>query len=294
MENESQLNRVSSIYNVERFHSCFSSWMAPYPREQTSQSVKGFKGFDFLKNLMDRAEPPVSEYECSVRGIGSYVIEWMLKRASSELEEETVAHPLAPDFEFDSDLQAFLSGRLLLMKECQPFFTLELLLDHFKAGYLSIEPGITCYHGRPRCHRCGNSTTYRFARHACARCGLECLYCRECLEMGQVKACTPLLRWVGPQPDPQVGLVKLDWEGTLTSEQKVASSKLWDSVLAGKDFLLWAVCGAGKTEVLYETIQRLIENGKRVALATPRTDVIIELERRFSAVFPEVPRCRRS
>jgi competence protein ComFA len=50
-----------------------------------------------------------------------------------------------------------------------------------------------------------------------------------------------------------------------------------------------AACGAGKTEVLFPGIARALEMGKRVCIATPRTDVVRELAPRLKQAFPSVP-----
>ena len=47
-----------------------------------------------------------------------------------------------------------------------------------------------------------------------------------------------------------------------------------------------AVCGAGKTEVLFHGIEAAIISKKKVCLATPRTDVVIELAPRIKESFP--------
>lgn len=49
-----------------------------------------------------------------------------------------------------------------------------------------------------------------------------------------------------------------------------------------------AICGAGKTEVLFEGINAALASGKRVCIATPRTDVVLELGPRLQAVFPAI------
>ncbi|RHW37338.1 helicase [Neobacillus notoginsengisoli] len=48
------------------------------------------------------------------------------------------------------------------------------------------------------------------------------------------------------------------------------------------------VCGAGKTEVLFKAIDTAIASGKRVCIATPRTDVVLELTPRLKNAFPAV------
>lgn len=50
--------------------------------------------------------------------------------------------------------------------------------------------------------------------------------------------------------------------------------------------LVWAVCGAGKTEILFEGMNRALELGQNVLIATPRSDVVHELTPRIKAVFP--------
>ena len=51
--------------------------------------------------------------------------------------------------------------------------------------------------------------------------------------------------------------------------------------------LIHAVCGSGKTEILFQPIHKLLMEGKRVCIAAPRVDVILELEPRLRAAFPE-------
>ncbi|QOY37021.1 helicase-related protein [Anaerobacillus isosaccharinicus] len=53
-------------------------------------------------------------------------------------------------------------------------------------------------------------------------------------------------------------------------------------------YSLLAVCGAGKTEILFEGMNKAIELGQTVLIATPRSDVVHELTPRIKAVFPEV------
>lgn len=53
-------------------------------------------------------------------------------------------------------------------------------------------------------------------------------------------------------------------------------------------FLIWAVCGAGKTELVFPAIDETLRYGGRVLLATPRKDVVLELLPRLQAVFPTV------
>ncbi|WP_172196379.1 helicase-related protein [Saccharibacillus qingshengii] len=52
-------------------------------------------------------------------------------------------------------------------------------------------------------------------------------------------------------------------------------------------FLLWAVTGAGKTEMLFPLIESVRSWGGQVLVATPRRDVVLELVPRLRAAFPD-------
>lgn len=52
-------------------------------------------------------------------------------------------------------------------------------------------------------------------------------------------------------------------------------------------FLLWAVTGAGKTEMLFPLIEQVRSQGGRVLVATPRRDVVLELAPRLRKAFPD-------
>ncbi|MFD3259361.1 DEAD/DEAH box helicase [Paenibacillus lentus] len=54
-------------------------------------------------------------------------------------------------------------------------------------------------------------------------------------------------------------------------------------------FLLWAVTGAGKTEMIFPLIQYVLDQGGTVLVATPRRDVVLELAPRIAAAFPDEP-----
>ncbi|WP_338026217.1 DEAD/DEAH box helicase [Cohnella algarum] len=53
-------------------------------------------------------------------------------------------------------------------------------------------------------------------------------------------------------------------------------------------FLLWAVTGAGKTEMIFPLLQEVLDRGGRTLVATPRRDVVLELAPRLAKAFPDV------
>lgn len=183
----------------------------------------------------------------------------------------------------------FLTGRIWL-REHTPF-PFELINEQIALGHIKTIPGIksskkilqkTIHY----CNRCENENQLRFTTFHCAKCNDFCTYCRHCLKMGRVSTCTQLIYWAEEQPIANEAKHSFAWKGTLTPRQQKASSELTASNEQRKSHLLYAVCGAGKTEILFEPIYQLLREGKRICIAAPRVDVILELEPRFRAAFP--------
>ncbi|WP_261131793.1 DEAD/DEAH box helicase [Bacillus sp. Marseille-Q3570] len=212
---------------------------------------------------------PLLEYDTSLIPIGKI--------------DELPHPPLQPDFNFNRDLQNYLSGRHLLLDEIP--YPLKLIHDHYLHGFIRYEKGITKEKHGFSCQRCGNKDKELFAAFACYRCKANCTYCRNCIMMGRVSECTPLLRWSGPSPHFKVEEPILRWDGKLSELQLAAAEKISDLVVRNGELLVWAVCGAGKTEILFPGIEKALRAGLRICLATPRTDVVTELIPRFESAF---------
>ncbi|OES46040.1 DEAD/DEAH box helicase [Domibacillus iocasae] len=170
----------------------------------------------------------------------------------------------------------FFSGRELTDEEIPSFPD----LHHF-----TVRPGLS--DPPQHCHRCGN--TSNLSSHPCVRCGKRCTYCRNCIEMGKISSCTTLYRWIGPEPAHSKRAGMLHWSGTLSAGQKMASDNVLLAIQNRSEHTVWAVAGAGKTEVLFAGIAAALSNGKRVCIAAPRADVVRELAPRFEKVFPDTP-----
>ncbi len=81
----------------------------------------------------------------------------------------------------------------------------------------------------------------------------------------------------------------------LTDRQKDISNRLTDLVTSGRSVLLEAVCGAGKTELVYQCISEMLKRGKKVGFAIPRRQVVIEIAERLQSVFTKlkvIPVCQ--
>jgi competence protein ComFA len=191
-----------------------------------------------------------------------------------------------PHFPFSDELLSFLEGKQLLLDEIP--FSIQLIHAHYEQGYVMYQKGIVKKANRYRCERCGNEEAHLFASFFCARCQQQCTYCRKCITMGRISECTPLV--VSRMPiKEKVYEHPLNWNGILSSGQQFAAEAVSHAVEYNEELLVWAVCGAGKTEVLFPGIETALQLGKRVCIATPRTDVVLELAPRLRQVFPSVP-----
>lgn len=194
--------------------------------------------------------------------------------------------PLNESFNFSKDLQSILDGKQLLLDELS--FPIDLLHEHYLNGHLTYKPGIVEEKGQFSCKRCGNHTPRLFGTFACSRCGDQCMYCRKCIMMGRVSQCAPLISWTGSSVRFPKRENVLAWRGELSPAQKRGSKEIVNATGTNTERLVWAVCGAGKTEVLFEGIAKALQNGMRVCIASPRTDVIFELAPRLNEAFPDV------
>jgi len=149
---------------------------------------------------------------------------------------------------------------------------------------VEITDSFTKQAGKYHCKRCQNIFTPVSEEHCI--CGETCGYCRNCLKLGKVRLCSHFYHLKEPNdfliPKKEV----LHWEGTLSKQQKEASKDIVETIKKDRTRLLWAVTGAGKTEMLYEGIAYGLKNKKRIGIASPRIDVCLELAPRIKAAFP--------
>lgn len=190
----------------------------------------------------------------------------------------------------EAKIRDFFIGRIWT-RNYTPF-PQEKIEKYIEQKFFNIKPGISFIRKglfqRPYyiCHRCQNTNQHEFVHYNCARCEKVCVYCRHCINMGRVTSCMDLLTWNGPEPHYHLPH-ELKWEGTYTEPQLEASQQLKESIKTGRNHLIFAVCGAGKTEILFPAVHFALKQGKRVCIATPRTDVVLELYPRFQKVFPK-------
>lgn len=193
--------------------------------------------------------------------------------------------PENPPFTFSRKLALFLQGKELLINEI-PFSQAELQI-HCENGYVAFVQAIVKKDGRYECLRCGNRDKRLFASFLCARCQKCCVYCRKCVELGRVSECTPLVHWTGPIiATNNVSKHLLAWDGELTAAQEKAAKAIVRAIQERSELLVWAVAGSGKTEMLFLGIEHALNEQLKVVIATPRTDVVLELVPRLKKAFP--------
>jgi len=190
----------------------------------------------------------------------------------------------SPDAKALTILARSFAGKRLLRSEIplpESLFQ-KLVDDHLFVPFPSIKKHLFSH----QCQRCYNRKRSYFGEMPCARCKERHVYCRSCIAMGRIGLCEPLYEWAGPEPEWPLREGLLTWQGRLTDLQLEAAEKAVLAVNTEQtELLLWAVCGAGKTEMLYPCVASALENGKRVCLASPRADVIRELLPRFKEAF---------
>lgn len=111
-------------------------------------------------------------------------------------------------------------------------------------------------------------------------------YCRRCINLGKISLNDKLL--ITPT-DVNFPIQEryLHWNGQLTANQQKGVRELIMAFSCHRDHLVWAVTGAGKTEMIFPLIEQSLKNRQRVAICSPRVDVCIELFPRIQQVFPQ-------
>ena len=130
-----------------------------------------------------------------------------------------------------------------------------------------------------KCHRCHNENINRMYKLNGE------FYCRDCIKFNKVI--------IDKQRDTkQVKYnhkrISYHLDFTLSKRQKEISLKLKENYKNNLNSLVLAVCGSGKTEIVYEVISYALNKGDRVCFAIPRKEIVKELYERIKASFHNV------
>lgn len=109
-------------------------------------------------------------------------------------------------------------------------------------------------------------------------------YCGLCLKFGRITTADTLVTI--PEPNMFPSFSNWQWGGVLTRSQQRVVNEIKKHT---HNHLVWAVTGAGKTEILFPIIAQALISNQRICIAAPRIDVILELVPRITVVFPTIP-----
>ncbi len=123
----------------------------------------------------------------------------------------------------------------------------------------------------PRCERCLNTDLKTFAK-------VNGLWvCRRCIAYQGEDAKTLFNETA----------VEYTLPFQLTPAQREIATQA-KTLIKSSDVLIHAVCGAGKTELVMETIEDQLSHSKIIGVAVARKQVALQLAQRFKAAFPSI------
>ncbi|WP_028042056.1 helicase-related protein [Candidatus Stoquefichus massiliensis] len=125
----------------------------------------------------------------------------------------------------------------------------------------------------PRCHNQNVKQLYKLNGQ---------YYCRQCIQFHQVFIHESRQTTQTKYPPPKVSYT-LSFE--LSEMQKKISQQLVNNYQHHLNSLVLAVCGSGKTEIVFELIQYALQQGDRVCFCIPRKELVKELYERISEAF---------
>ncbi|GGI39235.1 DEAD/DEAH box helicase family protein [Mammaliicoccus stepanovicii] len=145
-------------------------------------------------------------------------------------------------------------------------------------------PGVMFQNRKYVCNQCTNKDQSLFMKYYCHHCHKMTVYCRYCINLGKVQSCKDIYV-IESHHERTKGFYNLTFE--LSEQQLMASSKVCDAIIQYKNLLLYAVTGAGKTEMIFEGISKARQRGDNVAIVSPRVDVVKEVYLRLKEAFED-------
>ncbi|MDD4345644.1 MAG: helicase-related protein [Desulfitobacteriaceae bacterium] len=172
--------------------------------------------------------------------------------------------------------------RLAVQIKADPEAIKRLVHMRVLMGWGEWIPAVRLEGKRWRCQRCGETELEEWP-------GVWGMMetCRSCSSLGASSSQQVSYRdkrGLGKETEP----VCFDLQPSLTLAQKRASSQVLEFVRHSQlnEALLWAACGAGKTEVCFTSAAWALKEGKSVLFAAPRQDVIHDVAPRLQRNFP--------
>jgi len=145
-----------------------------------------------------------------------------------------------------------------------------------------------------RCERCGGSEVKEWPAHfgtaaTCEGCkSLGALSSLQVLFVGKSSASQAALSFSTISADSDTMNAEKNYTFSFSEAQRQAAAKLLEyNRLPFREILIWAACGAGKTEICFPLIKQYLQRGYKVLFAAPRQDVVHDVAPRLRRDFPE-------
>ncbi len=181
-------------------------------------------------------------------------------------------------------------GECSLLAKALGLSSIEVLIILHKAVVLKNGEWVPClYRGKNtwRCERCGDDHCEVWP----SQYG-DTATCLGCKSIGALTSLQVLFRQKLQAENTilTVDLVKEDWPGLdwqFTNAQSHAAQELMNYSRSREvnETLVWAACGAGKTEITFPLIREYLQEGKSVLFAAPRQDVVHDIQPRLQRHF---------
>lgn len=199
------------------------------------------------------------------------------------------------------EIEPFLQGRNLLWpeveallhkqgKSVEPGKLVQVIQLLTLQGKVEWKPGVdsTGPAGKWQCSRCFAGPSY-LKQTPCARCGGVCVVCEHCILLGKSRTCIPLFQFAPAENMTVERENAFSSSLLLTPAQQIVTQAIRQFLVSAEEHLLvWAVTGAGKTEVMIPVLEQIISQGRKVLWTTPRKDVVLELAPRLRQYFPDL------
>ncbi|GAB6138157.1 DEAD/DEAH box helicase [Halanaerobaculum tunisiense] len=222
-------------------------------------------------------------------------LELKLEVQQTEIAPAEITTTQLPSREQAQTVYQLLQGRKLYYSELRQLLRenqvavskLASSLVYLKvAAKLEVVPSVSYQAGQLSCQRCGSQELVEIE---CNYCYQQDYYCSQCLLLGEARTCRPLYLIPNETTSLQFKPIQPNLEFELTTLQQDIAQELVDLWYQQYDqAFVWAVCGAGKTEVTFDLLAEALSQGRQVLFAIPRKDVVVELKERLLDSFPQV------
>lgn len=177
-------------------------------------------------------------------------------------------------------MHVFFYWRLFEIKHYGKLIIEKNMLSDEKIRHIS--PGVINKKGCWYCIQCHTQEKRHFYKYFSTLLNKEVVYCRNCINLGRMDNINEVYI-TETNVNMSQGIYHLPFE--LSEQQCFASIKILEAVKNLTSTLLYAVTGAGKTEMIFEGISFARRKGYNVAVVSPRVNVVIEVSLRIKAAF---------